>query len=203
MEKNIMLKNVNEPTFLLSASKPAEIPPLLSPREVAFLGGSNVGKSSLLSAIANKKNLARSSKTPGKTRLVNFFCLPPKIIVADIPGFGFANISRTITNTWQELVDAYFASRGPALMAYILIDCRRGVRTLDLDVMEMLGGHGVQYRIVFTKIDKLNKSETAALQQKIKDEIETPQNKVFITSAKDNIGVAELRRDMAWAAKEA
>ncbi|MDR0625050.1 MAG: ribosome biogenesis GTP-binding protein YihA/YsxC [Holosporales bacterium] len=191
-----------DPVFLLSVYDPDKIPPPLHTREVALLGTSNVGKSSLLSEIANKNNLARASKTPGKTRCINFFHIPPEIIIADIPGFGFSKAPKAVSGSWQELVETYLRNRGRSLMAYLLIDGRRGIRPLDIDVMVLLAENNVGCKLVFTKIDKLNVVEKESLAGHCSQAIcglgrpLIEMGKPFMTSAKNSIGIQELRKDM-------
>ena len=137
------------------------LPPQSLP-EIAFVGRSNAGKSSLINALTNRKALARVSHTPGRTREINFFRLGERLMLADLPGYGYAKASRTMAAEWQKLIFAYLRGRASLRRVSLLIDARRGVLDLDRDVMSLLDEAAVSFGVVLTKIDKLAPDEIAA-----------------------------------------
>ena len=137
------------------------LPPQSLP-EIAFVGRSNAGKSSLINALTNRKALARVSHTPGRTREINFFKLADSLMLADLPGYGYAKASKTMAAEWQRLIFAYLRGRASLRRVSLLIDARRGVLDLDREVMNLLDEAAVSFAIVLTKTDKLTPNEVAA-----------------------------------------
>lgn len=137
------------------------LPPQSLP-EIAFVGRSNAGKSSLINALTNRKALARVSHTPGRTREINFFKLADSLMLADLPGYGYAKASKTMAAEWQKLIFAYLRGRASLRRVSLLIDARRGVLDLDRAVMNLLDEAAVSFAIVLTKTDKLTPGEIAA-----------------------------------------
>jgi len=137
------------------------LPPQSLP-EIAFVGRSNAGKSSLINALTNRKTLARVSHTPGRTREINFFKLGNRLIFADLPGYGYAKASKAMAAEWQKLIFAYLRGRASLRRVLLLIDARRGVLDLDRDVMRLLDEAAVSFALVLTKSDKLTADELAA-----------------------------------------
>ncbi len=144
--------------FILSATSPAQFPNLRLP-EFAFLGRSNVGKSSLLNVLAGVKKLAKVSSQPGRTQAVNFFTIGETVTFADLPGYGFAKVPIHVQKSWKGLVEAYLVHREPLVLSFLLLDARRGWMEKDLELREWLRHNGRPYLVVATKIDKLNQSE--------------------------------------------
>lgn len=136
------------------------LPPQSLP-EIAFVGRSNAGKSSLINALTNRKTLARVSHTPGRTREINFFKLGERLMLADLPGYGYAKASKTMTAEWQKLIFSYLRGRASLRRVSLLIDARRGVLDLDKEVMGLLDEAAVSFGVVLTKIDKLSPEEVA------------------------------------------
>ena len=136
------------------------LPPQQLP-EIAFVGRSNVGKSSLINAITNRKSLARVSNTPGRTREINFFKLGDRLMLADLPGYGYAKASKAMAAEWQKLIFAYLRGRASLRRVALLIDARRGVLDLDREVMRLLDDAAVSFAIVLTKTDKLTPGQLA------------------------------------------
>jgi len=127
--------------------------------EVAFVGRSNAGKSSLVNALTGRKSLARVSQTPGATRQINFFNLGDRLMLVDLPGYGFAKRSKTEAQAWQEMIFAYLRGRARLRRVALLIDARRGVMDSDIQVMDLLDRAAVSYGLVLTKADELKASE--------------------------------------------
>src|SRR3954468_19085789 len=144
--------------FLRGAASLDGIPPAELP-EVAFVGRSNVGKSSLVNALTGRKTLARVSNTPGRTREINFFRLGGRLMLADLPGYGYAKVSKTESAKWTELIFAYLAGRPSLRRVVLLIDSRRAPLPQDIEVMDLLDRAAVSYQLVLTKIDKLKPVE--------------------------------------------
>src|SRR5689334_5622162 len=144
--------------FVWGATSAGNLPPdKLS--EVAFVGRSNAGKSSLVNALTGRKSLARVSQTPGATRQINFFDLGGRLMLVDLPGYGFAKRSKTESDSWQEMIFAYLRRRSRLRRVLLLIDARRGVMDSDRQVMTLLDQAAVSYGLVLTKGDELKTSE--------------------------------------------
>jgi GTP-binding protein len=137
------------------------LPPQSLP-EIAFVGRSNAGKSSLINALSNRKALARVSNTPGRTREINFFKLGEKLMLADLPGYGYAKASKVMAAEWQKLIFSYLRGRASLRRVSLLIDARRGVLEVDREVMGLLDEAAVSFGLVLTKIDKLTSKDVAA-----------------------------------------
>ena len=144
--------------FILSATSPAQFPNLRHP-EFAFLGRSNVGKSSLLNVLAGVKKLAKVSAQPGRTQAVNFFTISESVTFADLPGYGFAKVPLHVQQSWKSLVEAYLVQREQLVLSFLLLDGRRGWMDKDLELREWLIAEGRPFLVVATKVDKLNQSE--------------------------------------------
>lgn len=162
--------------------------------EVAFIGRSNVGKSSLLNMLVERKRLARTSGQPGKTQEVNYYLINDRLYFVDLPGYGYARVARNVRERWGRFIGAYLTEREPLRLVVHLVDARHRPTRLDQDVMETMRGGRIPYVIALTKTDKLSGNErTRALKQL--DEIlrgyamEVP---VILTSAKDGRGRREL-----------
>src|SRR6266478_917401 len=140
--------------FIISAAKPDQFP-LEEQAEVAFLGRSNVGKSSLINALVGADGLAYTSSRPGCTQSINFFQLDEGYRFVDLPGYGFAKVPQQITREWKELIESYLLGRGALRLAVIVLDARRGWMERDLELKEWLEVHGRPYLVVATKVDKL------------------------------------------------
>jgi GTP-binding protein len=168
--------------------------------EVAFVGRSNVGKSSLINALTGRKTLARVSQTPGRTREINFFNLGKKLILVDLPGYGYAKASKQLAAEWQHLIFAYLSGRASLKRVMLLIDARRGVMDNDLAVMELLDGAAVSYGLVLTKADELKpKDSEAALAEAAKEAAKhtAALQEIHLTSAQTGAGIAKLRTSVA------
>ena len=145
-------------TFMLSAVSLDTHPPARLP-EICFAGRSNVGKSSLINALTNRKGLARASNTPGRTRELNYFNVDERLFVVDLPGYGYAKASKADIARWTKLTRAFLFVRASLRRVFLLIDSRHGIKNNDLELMAMLDETAVTYQIVLTKVDKLKKGE--------------------------------------------
>ena len=190
-----------EVRFLMGAVRIEDLPPPDLP-EVAFAGRSNVGKSSLINAVAGRTHLARASNEPGRTREVNFFVADERLRLVDLPGYGFAKVSRDAARKFQNLGRAYLRGRPNLKRAYLLIDARHGLKAVDTEALDALDEAAVSYQIVLTKADKLKAAEVEAvvartLAQVAKRPAAFPR--VLATSAEKGTGIPELRAEIAAA----
>lgn len=165
--------------------------------EVAFAGRSNVGKSSLINALTNRKGLARASTEPGRTREMNFFNLGGgKMYLVDLPGFGYAKVSRTQAQAWMNLTREYLAGRANLKCVFYLVDSRRGLMPIDIEIMSMLDKAAVAYRIVLTKVDKLKTDEIGEICEQVTDALVKHPSafpSVYRTSTISTEGLEQLR----------
>lgn len=171
--------------------------------EVAFAGRSNVGKSSLINALVNRHRLARASTEPGRTREINFFLLDERLRLVDLPGYGFAKVSRGAARKFQDLGRAYLRGRPNLKRVYLLIDSRHGLKPPDGEALDALDKAAVSYQIVLTKADKLKAGEIAAVTAATQLAIARRPAafpRVIATSAEKGDGMAELRAEIAAAA---
>jgi GTP-binding protein len=175
--------------------------PLADRAEVAFAGRSNVGKSSLINALTNRNKLARSSAEPGRTREINYFDMTDGgLYLVDLPGFGYAKVSKTQAAAWVKLTKSYLRGRPTLRRVFLLVDSRRGLMPADTEVMDMLDGSAVTYQIVLTKVDKLKKGEVDALAASVETTLKThgaAHPLVRVTSSEKGWGIPELRAEIA------
>ena len=144
--------------FILSAKSPEQFPADGLP-EIAFLGRSNVGKSSLINAIAGQRKLAFTSNTPGRTQSINFYRIEGRQYFVDLPGYGYARVPLAAKNEWAKLINEYLEERKTLQLAFLILDARRGWMDKDLDLRNWLEAHNRPYLVVASKIDKLNQAD--------------------------------------------
>ncbi len=185
--------------FVAGAASIDRLPPLSLP-EVAFSGRSNVGKSSLVNALTSRSTLARTSNTPGRTQQLNFFDLAGRLLLVDLPGYGYAKVSKTQSAAWTTLLKAYLRGRSTLARACVLIDARHGLKDMDVEMMTLLDGSAVAYQIVLTKADKMAAADLAdriaAIEAALKRH-PAAFPEVLATSALKGDGIAELRAGLA------
>ena len=185
---------VNTAIFIISNTDVSRCPKDNIP-EYAFIGRSNVGKSSLINMLTNHKNLAKTSGRPGKTQLINHFKINDSWFLVDLPGYGYAQVSKTKRKTFQGFIKDYFLQRQQLVCTFILVDSRHEPQKIDLEFMQFLGENGVPFGIIFTKADKLgsstlNKNITKYKKQLLKTWEAVPTH--FITSSENEMGRDEV-----------
>lgn len=185
---------VTEAIFLQSNTDYEKCPKPDKP-EYAFIGRSNVGKSSLINALVQKKNLAKTSQTPGKTQLINHFQIDNKWYLVDLPGYGYAKVSKTDREKFERMIHEYLENRENLIYTFVLVDIRHEPQKLDMEFMNNLGEQGIPFCIVFTKADKLsqtavNKSLEIYQAQMLQTWEEMPQ--FFVTSSVNGSGRDEI-----------
>jgi GTP-binding protein len=192
-------------SFLKSAPELKFLPEPDMP-EIAFAGRSNVGKSTLLNALTNRKSLARTSNTPGRTQELNIFNVgdPPQLRLVDMPGYGFAKAPRDLARKWRYLVNDYLRGRTVLKRTLVLVDSRHGLKDIDRDVLKMLDDAAVSYHIVLTKGDKIKPSQLSDLLEQIEAEAKShpaahPQ--IIATSGETGLGMDRLRQAVLEAAQ--
>jgi GTP-binding protein len=173
--------------------------------EIAFAGRSNVGKSSLLNALTNRKGLARTSNTPGRTHELNYFDVgqPLQIRLVDMPGYGFAEAPKDIVKRWKNLVNDYLRGRAVLKRTLVLVDSRHGLKPPDREMMEMLDSSAVNYQLVLTKADKVKPTDLATTLEQTQAEARkhpAAHPVIFTTSSETGTGIAELRTAILEAA---
>lgn len=187
---------IKEAVFTTSSFKYAQFPEEKWP-EYAFIGRSNVGKSSLINALTNRKSLAKISGTPGKTRLINHFAINKEWYLVDLPGYGFAQANKDKRNNFERMINEYLTMRKTLCCTFVLIDLRHSPQKKDLDFMQRMGEADFPFVIIFTKSDKLKPKEVENKAKKYVEQLleyweEAPQ--YFITSAEKHLGLDEILR---------
>ncbi|RII28073.1 MAG: YihA family ribosome biogenesis GTP-binding protein [Geobacter sp.] len=183
---------VKQAEFIKSAVKPRDYPPAELP-EVAFVGRSNVGKSSLINVLAGRKGLVRTSSTPGRTQLINFFNINNVLNLVDLPGYGYAKAPPDVRKQWQPMIETYLAERDTLKAVVLILDIRRTPSGGDLDMLHWLHRYNIPPIIVLTKCDKLSKNERAKQTTLIGETIEHSREMLLPFSALSREG-----RDGIW-----
>jgi len=171
--------------------------------ELAFVGRSNVGKSSLINSLLNRKKLVKTSQTPGKTQEINFFKINDDFIFTDLPGYGFAKVPQSIQKRWRKMIEDYLLRRKNLLAVIFIIDLRRSPSQLDLNLQRWLEAHRVEYLLVATKLDKLSQSE----RKKQKDKLNIAyfnegERELLVYSSKSSRGRKELWGEITFRLEE-
>ena len=162
--------------------------------QVAVVGRSNVGKSSLINLLTNNKKMAKTSSTPGRTRLVNYFNIDNKCYIVDLPGYGYAKASKNMTSAWDSVMNDYFVDNAQLKLVFVLLDCRHSPTALDIQMLEYLAEHEIPALIILTKIDKLSKSELNKNIENISKMLRYNKNMIIPTSAEKKIGVTAIEQ---------
>ncbi|MEO9871901.1 ribosome biogenesis GTP-binding protein YihA/YsxC [Ekhidna sp.] len=163
--------------------------------EYAFIGRSNVGKSSLINHITNRKKLAKTSSTPGKTQLINHFVINDQWYLVDLPGYGWAQTSKVNKAAWKKMINTYLEERQNLACVFVLVDIRHEPQKIDLDFMRWLGEEGIPFSIAFTKADKLGKTQTqsnVASYKKVMKNTWEELPPTFVTSSAEKVGGKEI-----------
>tara|TARA_B100000035_G_scaffold250407_1_gene219381 strand:+ start:386 stop:1009 length:624 start_codon:yes stop_codon:yes gene_type:complete len=177
----------------------------LSKNDCCFIGRSNVGKSSIINSITRKKNLAKTSKTPGRTQSINIFLINDQINLVDLPGYGYAKVSKVMRQNLETLIQEYIGNQLELMHAYILIDAKVGVKNSDIDMFDLLSESNRKFSIIFTKIDKCSKSYLNELEHSMQSLMKSYTkyfNKFFFTSAKKFEGIIDIQKDIYTLSKQ-
>lgn len=188
----VEVMKINSAEFIKSAVWPPQYPPAILP-EIAFVGRSNVGKSSLINTLVGRRNLAKTSNTPGRTQLINFFSVNETIYFVDLPGYGFAKVSQSVKKDWGEMIEAYLRERQNLALVIFILDVRRDPSPDDLSLRNWLQYYRIPYLYVLTKTDKLSNNQVIGRQRMIERSLAVVKNdKIILFSAKTQRGKESL-----------
>lgn len=182
---------INKSEFVKSAVVEKDYPDFNNIVEFSFIGRSNVGKSSLINSLTKRKSLARTSKTPGRTQLINYFLINDKIYFVDLPGYGFAKVPDAIKKNWGKTIESYLISNREKVV-FLLLDLRRVPSNEDMEMLKWLEHFGIEYYIIFTKADKLSNNEKFKQLKEIRKKLVFKNEDVFFYSSLKNTGREEL-----------
>jgi len=186
------IMKITSAQFVKSAVWPPQYPPAIMP-EIAFVGRSNVGKSSLMNTIVGRKNLAKTSNTPGRTQLINFFTINEKISFVDLPGYGFAKVPRSVKKDWGDMMEVYLRERQSLCLVIFIMDIRRDPNADDLSLRDWLDHYRIPYLYVLTKSDKLSNNQAIARRRAIEKMLQlSSEKKTILFSAKTQKGKVDI-----------
>lgn len=177
--------------FITSAVQASQYPDALLP-EIAFVGRSNVGKSSLINTLVNRKRLVKTSSTPGRTQLINFFDINSAVTFVDLPGYGYAKVPERIKKTWAPMIETYLSSRKTLKGVVVILDMRRIPNQADIDLIEWLWDHHIPSLLVLTKVDKLKRSQRDGNHRNIAEKLALALEQFVIFSAKTRQGKEDV-----------
>ncbi|MFC1811992.1 ribosome biogenesis GTP-binding protein YihA/YsxC [Thermodesulfobacteriota bacterium] len=178
--------------FITSAAKFSQYPSAILP-EVAFAGRSNVGKSSLINTILNRKRLVKTSRTPGRTQLINFFEINKTFTFVDLPGYGYAKVPESVKKTWGPMIETYLSTRKTLRGVVLIMDIRRTPGEEELNFLDWLAYHRIPFILILTKTDKLSKAKQKQRHQSIGKALGVGDNDLILFSAKSRFG-----KDAVW-----
>ncbi len=177
--------------FVTSAVKPSQYPPAVLP-EIAFAGRSNVGKSSLINTLVNRKRLVKTSSTPGRTQLINFFNINEEFSFVDIPGYGYAKVPASVKKKWGPMIETYITTRKTLKGVVLIMDLRRTPGPEEMNMLDWLNHHGIPSVPVLTKSDKLSKTKQKKQLAEIANTLSADKNNLILFSAKSRQGKDEV-----------
>ncbi|MCG6972344.1 MAG: ribosome biogenesis GTP-binding protein YihA/YsxC [Desulfobacterales bacterium] len=177
--------------FVKSAVEPSQYPPAVLP-EIAFTGRSNVGKSSLINTLVNRKHLVKTSSTPGRTQLINFFIVNRAFSFVDLPGFGYAKVPAAVRRSWGPMVETYLSTRKTLKGVVLIMDLRRIPGIQELNFIEWLSDHTIPKILVLTKSDKLSKNKQNTQKKSVAEALGVPKEQPILFSAKSRMGKDDL-----------
>ncbi len=177
--------------FITSAVKPSQYPPAVLP-EIAFAGRSNVGKSSLINTLVNRKRLVKTSSTPGRTQLINFFNINEKFSFVDIPGYGYAKVPASVKKKWGPMIETYITTRKTLKGVVLIMDLRRTPGPEEMNMLDWLNHYGIPSVPVLTKSDKLSKTRQQKQLKKISNTLSADKDNLILFSAKSRQGKDEV-----------
>lgn len=178
--------------FIKSAVLPSQYPPASMP-EIAFAGRSNVGKSSLINTLLGRNRLAKTSNTPGRTQLINFFAVNDQLFFVDLPGYGFAKVPQSVKKDWGKMVETYLSVRQNLVLVIFILDIRRDPNADDLALREWLDHYRLPYIFILTKADKISNNEAAVRRRKIEEHLLLPpKEKTILFSALTRKGKSDI-----------
>jgi GTP-binding protein len=176
--------------FVVSAAQSAQFPRDGRP-QIAFAGRSNVGKSSVINALLHRKNLVKTSATPGKTQLINFFVINGTLYFVDLPGYGYARVPKAVTDAWAPMIEEYLKDSARLAAVVVLLDSRREPDQRDLRLLQWLAQYSIPAIVALTKADKLNRQESEMARRTVQQTLDLPAPPL-LTSAKSGQGMREL-----------
>ena len=182
---------INKSEFVKSAVMEKDYPKFNNVVEFSFIGRSNVGKSSLINSLTKRKNLARTSKTPGRTQLINYYKVNDNLYFVDLPGYGFAKVPDAVKKNWGKTIESYLISNREKVV-FLLLDLRRVPSNEDMEMLKWLEHFGIEYYIIFTKADKLSNNEKFKQLKEIRKKLVFKNEDVFFYSSLKNTGREEL-----------
>ncbi len=188
--------NFSNVRFLLSAYSLGQLPEPVYP-DIAFAGRSNVGKSSLINRLVGRRNLVKTSSRPGKTQSLNYFLVDESLYLVDLPGYGFARVSRKVQSSWQQLITGYLTGRQSLACVVVIIDLRHELKPRDRELIDWLRYHGLAYLPVYTKADKLTRNRQARNASTLDAALTVDPDERIIFSARTGQGCRELQSRLA------
>ncbi|GAB1402330.1 ribosome biogenesis GTP-binding protein YihA/YsxC [Elusimicrobiota bacterium] len=189
-----MTVKLKDTKFFISETDPKKLPQSIS--EVAFVGRSNVGKSSIINAVCNQKNLARTSNTPGRTRAINVFTPSNGRWIVDLPGYGFAKVSEEEKDLWKQMIEGYITGRKNLKNLYILIDGLVGPMDLDIVMVEWTKSLNIKFKIIVNKTDRISNLNLEKLKSDIAESLQIPKDLIYCVSAKTKAGIGNIIGDV-------